>query len=320
MRQRSLAILSTAAVAALALAGCSSEGSPEDADEQAPDAAADLCDVAAPSGDAIDSVEVSGDFGSEAEATFDAPLEMSEIERKVVIEGSGDALESGEYVRYAATVFDAETGEKLGTEGYEDGSTLPAAVDAENPFGEFLGCATPGTRVAFTFPGQATQDGAEGTSQIYVLDFFETVETAAWGEEQEAPEGLPAVDVADDGTPSVTLPDDFTAPEETEIATLKEGDGDVVEDGDTVFVQYLGVKGSDGSEFDSSWSRGAPTSFATDAVIPGFTKALVGQKVGSQAIAVIPADEGYGSSEGHELQDETLVFVVDILATMHAAN
>ncbi|WP_162621796.1 FKBP-type peptidyl-prolyl cis-trans isomerase [Microbacterium suaedae] len=319
MRQRSLAILSTAAVAALALAGCSSEGSPEDADESTNEAAVDLCDAAAPSGDAIDSVEVSGDFGSEAEATFDAPLEVSEVERKVVIEGSGDAIESGEYIRYAATVFDAESGDKLGTEGYEEGSTLPAAVEAENLFGQFLGCATPGTRVAFTYPGQ-TQEGAETASQIYVLDFFDTTPTAAWGDEQDAPEGLPIVDVADDGAPSVTLPDDFSAPEETEVATLKEGDGEVVEDGDTVFVQYLGVKGSDGSEFDSSWSRGAPTSFATDAVIPGFTKALVGQKVGSQSIAVIPAEEGYGSSEGHELQDETLVFVVDILATMHAAS
>ncbi|WP_156760160.1 FKBP-type peptidyl-prolyl cis-trans isomerase [Microbacterium karelineae] len=320
MRHRSLAILSTAAVAALALAGCSSDGADEAADPSADAGGADLCAAAVSAGDAIDAVEVSGDFGAEAKATFDSPLEATEIERKVIIEGEGDELEAGEYVQYAATVFDAETGEKLGTEGYDEGSALPAAVEAENVFGQVLGCATPGTRVAFTYPGQTAEDGTATAGQVYVLDFVETTPTAAWGEDQDAPEGLPAVEVADDGTPSVTLPDDFSAPDETEIATLKEGDGDVVEDGDTVFVQYLGVQGSDGSEFDSSWSRGAPTSFATDAVIEGFTKALVGQKIGSQVIAVIPADEGYGASEGHDLQDETLVFVVDILDSMHAAG
>ncbi|NHI16403.1 FKBP-type peptidyl-prolyl cis-trans isomerase [Microbacterium excoecariae] len=317
MRRRSLAILSTAAVAALALAGCSAE-TPEE--EPTTEAAADLCDAAAPAGDAIDAVEVDGDFGSEASVTFDAPLEMDEIEAKVITEGEGDPLETGEYISYAATVFDAETGEKVGAEGYEAGSALPAAVSTDNIFGMALGCATPGTRVAFTFPGQTTSDGTAYASQVYVLDFFETVPTAATGEEQDPVDGFPTVDVAEDGTPSVTLPEDFSEPDETEIAELKAGDGETVEDGDTVFVQYLGVKGSDGSEFDSSWSRGEPTQFSTSGVIEGFTKALVGQKVGSQVIAVIPPAEGYGASDGNELQDETLVFVVDILGTLHASE
>ena len=29
----------------------------------------------------------------------------------------------------------------------------------------------------------------------------------------------------------------------------------------------------------------------------------------------MPPSDGYGATEGHELQDESLVFVVDILAT-----
>ncbi|WP_262000771.1 FKBP-type peptidyl-prolyl cis-trans isomerase [Microbacterium sp. Mcb102] len=46
----------------------------------------------------------------------------------------------------------------------------------------------------------------------------------------------------------------------------------------------------------------------------GFQKALEGQKVGSQVVVVMPPSDGYGASEGHELQKESLVFVVDILA------
>jgi len=319
VRRRSLAILSVTALSALALAGCGSGEASEEADPSAEaTASADLCDAAAPTGDEVKGVEVSGEFGSEAEVSFDTPLEPTEIERNVIIEGEGDEIQAGDYINYAATVFDAETGEKLGAEGYDDLSALPAGVAANNIFGMALGCATPGTRVAFTFPGQTSQDGTEVRPQVYVLDFLDKAETAAWGEEQEAPEGFPAVELGEDGAPTVTVPDGFETPDTTQLATLKEGDGATVEDGDNVFVQYAGIKASDGTEFDSSWSRGAPTSFQTGAVIEGFTKALVGQKVGSQVIAVIPPAEGYGESEGHELQDETLIFVVDILGTMHA--
>lgn len=329
MRHRSIAALSAAALSVLVLAGCAGDGEPT-ADGATPsagatEAPADLCDSAAPGGDDIDAVKVSGEFGEEADVSFDAPLELSEIERSVITEGSdGDKLEAGEYITYAATVYDAETGEYVGSEGYDGESALPAGVQANNIFGMALGCATPGTRVAFTFPGQTAQDGTTMASQVYVLDFFERAETKAWGEEQDAPSGLPTVELAEDGEPTVTIPDDLEVPKETEVATLAEGDGATVAEGDSVFLQYKGVKASDGEEFDSSWSRGTPTALPATAgpggVVEGFAKAMIGQKVGSQVIAVIPKSEGYGASEGHELQNEDLIFVVDILGAMHAAE
>ena len=89
--------------------------------------------------------------------------------------------------------------------------------------------------------------------------------------------------------------------------------------GDTVTVHYTGVVWATGKTFDSSWTRGTPASFATTGVIPGFGKALVGQKVGSQVIAVIPPADGYGAKVPPNQTDitptSTLVFVVDILAT-----
>ena len=91
-------------------------------------------------------------------------------------------------------------------------------------------------------------------------------------------------------------------------------DGAVVASGDEVLVNYAGVKWSDGSEFDASWNGGAPISFPTTGVVEGFKQALEGHKVGSQVLVVVPPAFGYGPSEGHELQKETLVFVVDILA------
>ena len=86
-----------------------------------------------------------------------------------------------------------------------------------------------------------------------------------------------------------------------------------IQPGDTAFVQYTGVKWSDGSVFDSSWDRGQPAAFPTNGVVAGFQQALEGQQVGSQVLVVIPPAAGYGAQEGSELQNETLVFVVDIL-------
>ena len=112
----------------------------------------------------------------------------------------------------------------------------------------------------------------------------------------------PTAAPADGGTPEWTLPGatgsvavtgstDTTAPvvkvnapfsvTETQVHTLKAGDGPVVANTATVSVCYMGVNGRDGTVFDSSYERGAPAEFPLDGVVPGFQKAIAGQKVGS---------------------------------------
>ena len=52
-------------------------------------------------------------------------------------------------------------------------------------------------------------------------------------------------------------------------------------------------------------------------VITGWDKALVGQKVGSRVLVVVPPSEGYGKDGNQQAGikgTDTLVFVVDILA------
>jgi FKBP-type peptidyl-prolyl cis-trans isomerase len=72
--------------------------------------------------------------------------------------------------------------------------------------------------------------------------------------------------------------------------------------------------------FDSSWKRGAPTQFSISGVVPGFQKALVGQKVGSQVVAVVTPADGYGDKgSGSIPANATLVFVIDILGAVPAA-
>ena len=83
----------------------------------------------------------------------------------------------------------------------------------------------------------------------------------------------------------------------------------------TVDVRYSGTLYSDGTEFDSSWSRGeAPTSFPLDGVVPGFAQGIAGMQPGGRRVIVIPPALGYGNqANGPIPAGSTLVFVVDLV-------
>lgn len=309
MRARSVAPVAAFTLAMVSLVGCSNgDGS---ADETT-DEASSLCSAVTASGSAADSVEVSGEVGAPAEATIDAPLEIPEPQRAVVVEGDGEQLAEGDLVEYAITLFDATTGEQLATMGYDD-PMLPATLATGSGADEFFGCSTIGSRIVMALPA----DASGSTGAVYVIDVLDTVSAVADGAEQEVTAGLPTVTLSDKGVPEVEVPG-TAAPAELQTAVLKLGDGATVEAGSQVLVQYTGVKWSDGTVFDSSWDRGTPATFSTDGVVDGFRDGLVGQTVGSQVLIVIPPALGYGADEGNELQNETLVFVVDILATQPA--
>lgn len=127
--------------------------------------------------------------------------------------------------------------------------------------------------------------------------------------------GSVAVTAATDAAgPGVKVEAPFSVAQ-TQVHTLKAGDGPVVAPTATVLVCYMGVNGRDGSVFDSTYQRGAPTDFPLDGVVPGFQKAIAGQKVGSSvAVAMVPAD-GYpeGQPAAGIQPGDTLVFAIKIL-------
>jgi peptidylprolyl isomerase len=127
------------------------------------------------------------------------------------------------------------------------------------------------------------------------------------------------------GRIAVSGPTDKTAPRieveapfsvtETQVQTLKAGDGPVVADTAAVYVCYMGVNGRDGSVFDSTYSTGAPVDFSLDGVIPGFQKAIAGQKVGSTVAVAMTSADGYaeGQPSAGIQPGDTLVFAIKIL-------
>ncbi|MCZ6828033.1 MAG: FKBP-type peptidyl-prolyl cis-trans isomerase [Gammaproteobacteria bacterium] len=95
---------------------------------------------------------------------------------------------------------------------------------------------------------------------------------------------------------------------------LKAGDGPMPGEADTVEVHYSGTL-IDGTEFDSSYSRGSTVSFGVTQVIAGWTEALQLMSAGSKWQLFIPAELAYGAGGAGPMigPNATLIFDVELL-------
>jgi hypothetical protein len=311
VRIRPLVALSTVALATVLLAGCAGGGGDATPTPTETSAGADLCSVAAPQGDVVDSVTVSGDVGQSATAEFAVPLEVASAERAVAVEGDGAAISDGDYVSYALAIFDATTGESVQQGGFADAPLPPLPITVGSGPDAFFGCATEGSRVVVAVPPTE-----QGGALVYVIDVLGVTAADEWCVPGEPGESFPTVEFSAEGVPTVTVPA-TEPPAEVQLEVLEEGDGDIVQPGDSVTVDYTGVKWSDSTVFDSSWERGKTETFTTDGVVPGFKGALEGQAVGSTVLVAMPPACAYGEAgtSEHELAGESLVFVVEIVET-----
>ena len=82
---------------------------------------------------------------------------------------------------------------------------------------------------------------------------------------------------------------------------------------DTVKVHYRGTL-LDGTEFDSSYARNEPISFALNRVIAGWTEGVQLMPIGSKFMFYIAPDLAYGEGGGGPIPpNSTLVFEVELL-------
>ncbi|WP_431247396.1 FKBP-type peptidyl-prolyl cis-trans isomerase [Leifsonia xyli] len=321
----SLKALTATATAALLVAGLAACGSSEPKSTATP--AANACqDVK--SGDTSKSVKVTGDYRATPKVSFTAPLKTTDVERTVVIKGDGAEAKGGSSVDIALAAYNGTSGKELTAAQGFDGSAAATIQVNDKAYVPGLvravECLNVGSRVVLTAPAKdafGNQDLSQlglttKDSVVFVADVVGLTPTRANGKTVAPTAGFPAVKLnAKTGEPNITIPK-ADPPTETKIAVLKQGDGETVQAGDTVTVQYKGVLWRNGTMFDSSWSRGAPASFQTTGVVAGFKKALEGQKVGSQVIAIVPPADGYGSAGSGEIKaTDTMVFVIDILKT-----
>lgn len=288
-------------------------------------------------------VKVSGAFGKQP--VIKIPKDMkpaTKLSSKELIKGHGRPIGKDDtaFFKFAAYDWTAKSNKKLPFT-YDQAQNLPMSTTAAQQQGSapLLGTlqkslkgATVGSRYVLEIPPSAGY-GDQGNSQVgigatdsmvWVIDLVASAgkNAAASGTEQKLDDPkLPAVkDNGPGKAPTVTIPK-VDAPTTTQAKVLIQGGGPAVAKGQTILVQYQGQIWSTGQIFDSSWAKGGtPLAFpktGEGATVPGMDKNLVGQKVGTRLLLVIPPADGYGSQGNQQAGikgTDTLVFVVDIIA------
>ncbi len=99
-------------------------------------------------------------------------------------------------------------------------------------------------------------------------------------------------------------------PQKLQYKIVKEGSGELVKEHSTPSISYEGTF-IDGTVFGSSLDD-EPVSLPLDQTIPGFSKGLVGAKVGEKRILFVHPDLAYGTS-GQLPPNKALIFTIEIL-------
>ena len=281
-------------------------------------------------------VSVTGVFGKQPAVTIPKATAGTDLHVKTLISGHGPALPStdallGNYVVY---IWNGSKS-NLAQSTYDKvpalfaGHLLPGLTSA-------LKNAKAGSRVLAVIPpkyGYGPQGNTQGgvspkDTLVFVIDVIKgfAKNAAVSGNSVSAGHGLPTV--SSSNPPKITIPKSGQPPKSLVSKTLINGSGATVTKGEYVIAQYVGVIWRTGKVFDASEVDGAPFGFEIGAtpsqVIPGWNDGLIGKKVGSRVMLVIPPKDGYGSqgsSQAGIKGTDTLVFVIDLLAAYapHAA-
>ena len=278
-------------------------------------------------GSSLEAIAIEGDLGSDPKVTWDGELSAGDVESKLISEGDGDEVESGDQVfahiwigngatqEMAYSTYDGQEPQLLtvddqslsplfleGVEGHTIGSRVALAASAETAFGP---------------EGNTALNIGNKDTILTVIDIISGIEDGADGKELKAPAWAPGLQGGEDAPTGLDFAGTPKPTEKLQQAVLVQGDGAVVAQGQTIAVNYLGQVYKGEKPFDESFT-GNPASFqiGTGAVIKGWDQALVGKTVGSRVIMAVPPKLGYGEqgnkSAGIKGTD-TLYFVVDIL-------
>ena len=129
---------------------------------------------------------------------------------------------------------------------------------------------------------------------------------------------VPPTPATNPDKPEVEIPDEI--PTELQVTVLEEGTGPEAQAGDTVVVDYVGVRSRDGVEFDNSYDRFEPfpVVLGQGSVIKGWDEGLVGAQSGATIRIDIPSDLAYGAEARDDIigENEALTFLIEVRAVI----
>lgn len=313
MTRRLLALL-LALLLGVTLAACGEDGDDGDGSDEA--------------GSGLDSLSIEGEVGSEPEVTFDGQLDVDQVTSDVVAEGDGEQIEGGDQVLAHIWIGNGFTQEKAFST-YDGKQPQVLTVDEKNLSELFLAGLedqSVGSRVAVAASAE-TAFGESGNPQlgignkdsvVAVIDVLSVIPEGPQGDQQKAPAWAPSLEGEETAPTGLDFGGTPEPSGKLREAVLVAGDGETVEKGQTIAVDYLGQVYGAEQPFDESYTK-QPTAFpiGVGGVVKGWDQALVGQTVGSRMMLAIPPELGYGKqgNEGAGIKGtDTLYFVVDILA------
>ena len=123
--------------------------------------------------------------------------------------------------------------------------------------------------------------------------------------------------------PTVTIPAK-TGSGPLTTKTLIQGSGATLTTSEGLVGNYVAYDwtGKTHKLLGSSYTTGTPSLF-TGQLLPGLETALIGKKLGSRVLAVIPPVDGFGTSGNSEAgigKTDTLVFVIDLDSSFNASG
>jgi FKBP-type peptidyl-prolyl cis-trans isomerase len=277
-------------------------------------------------------IAVSGAFGAKPAVTIPKVNPPASLTVRHLISGHGTRVAKGDLAVADLTAYTWEGTATKKVSELSTGKPQPLTVGSTiTGLDKSLEGSRVGSRLLITIPPKdgfgSKGDSSLGVSGkdtlllvVDVLGSYNKTASARGTREAVSGTGLPTVGTSSPGTaPTVHIPQ--TAPSATlQVQTLIQGTGPVVKKGQLLVAQYEGVIWRTGKVFNSTWTSGAPAGFeiGVGQVIKGWDDGLVGKRVGSQVLLVVPPADGYGktgSASAGIKGTDTLVFVVDILGT-----
>ena len=291
------------------------------------------CEPTVKSGDASTLITATGKAGTVLKPEFPTPLITKGLEVSTIAAGDGDTVYPGEIADFHVTFVDAKTAKVITLSGLDASSILRrTAGDDTDQLGAIVDCAAVGDRLGITTTagdiGLTSATLKEDDTIVLIVDIVRSFIGRADGVPQLAVNGMPAIALAPSGQPGVTIPN-ADAPTETKSATTILGSGTEVEEGDGVVIHQTILSWESKTVVDSTWLTSdrpaVPTTVLASAdatgtgagVISGVADALIGAKVGSQLVVVVPpGDDSFADGAtlpGTATATDTLVYVIDVL-------
>lgn len=292
-----------AALVALILAGCGSDGSTQSSADPAPSSSptesVDGSDAEANGNQFINPdapmPEVSGSFGVDAALSFPSEDPSAELVVEVLIEGDGPELAAGDL--FSSHYLGQVWGGEIFDQSFSHGTPLTIGLGSlVQGWQQGLPGLKMGSRVLLSipphlgYPGGNAQAGigAEDTL-VFVVDLLEVIPNQGEADATVTPEAanINLTVTGELGGPAeLAIPEDAQLPTELTTTVLATGSGPVVEQ--AFYAQYVLVSW-DGSIVESSWaSNFGPQQFH---IMHPYFVGVAGIPAGSRVLIEVPASD-----------------------------